>query len=272
MEEQITGNAFYYMPYTAKIGFNNNSKDEMSVNDVSEQKWLLFIANGYSRYHGYISLVICTYGIIANSEYGYFKYERAAFSQVAYRLLASKITLASHNASVWLGVSLTFYRFIQTKNRRHIHRATRNMQTVVVVSIALLISVVSSFPNFLTNNIVEHTLTSNETIYIINATMPTSGGSRNIVDTNGLLYAIVELPQGILVLMRVFVSGLYENVYIPLGDFFDAIALLNCTVDVNDQLTTIPYDKRDDFSFSIVNIPLSLSTITCAAVLAVYVS
>ncbi|XP_062609621.1 G-protein coupled receptor dmsr-1-like [Saccostrea cucullata] len=211
----------------------------------------------------------------------YFSYNR-----VAYSLIASKITLASHNASVWLGVSLTVYRFIQTRNRHHIPRATRNIQTVAVVSIALLISVASSLPNSLTNNFEEYTLANNETIYIINAPMLANSGSRNIVDTNVLLYAIVgkllpcilmsmfvgalvhsllkrsrqfsfasnkrsvmigrtnkllyaivalflitELPQGTLVLMCVFISGLYENVYIPLGDFFDAIALLNCVIN-----------------------------------------
>ncbi|XP_061196728.1 uncharacterized protein LOC133205004 [Saccostrea echinata] len=65
------------------------------------------------------------------------------------------------------------------------------MQTVAVVSIALLISVASSLPNFLTNNIEGYTLPNNETIYIINAPMLANSGSRNIVDTNVLLYAIV---------------------------------------------------------------------------------
>lgn len=55
--------------------------------------------------------------------------------------------------------------------------------------------------------------------------------------TNRLLYTIVtlflitELPQGVLVLLCSFISGLYENVYIPLGDFFDFLALINFFVN-----------------------------------------
>lgn len=296
---------------------------------VGEQTWLLNIANGYSRFHGYTSLVVCVIGILANivsifvlntkelrsssnliltlmaisdaitmvlyipqlilfyirddneplSQY-------LSYSRVIYSLVASQITLASHNASVWLGVSLTIFRFLQSRSRHHVSKRTRRLQTAAVVSFALVISIASSIPNTFAHRVERFTLENNESIYVINVPAVATSASHTLVDTNVLLYAIVgkllpcllmivfvgalvhslhrrsqtfsfstrkrtvlmgrtnrllytivtlflitELPQGVLVLLCSFISGLYENVYIPLGDFFDFLALINFFVN-----------------------------------------
>ena len=42
-----------------------------------------------------------------------------------------------------------------------------------------------------------------------------------------VLFLITELPQGVLILCCVFLKGFFDNVYVPLGDFMDIIALVN---------------------------------------------
>ncbi|XP_078336940.1 G-protein coupled receptor dmsr-1-like [Crassostrea virginica] len=198
-----------------------------------------------------------------------------SFNKVIYSLVASQLTLASHNASVWLGVSLTIFRFLQSRSRHRIPKRTKNLQTAAVVCTALVISVASSVPNTFANRIEKFTLPDNQTIYIVNVPAVATNNAHTLVDTNVLFYAIVgkllpcflmilfvgalvhslhkrsfttrkrsvmmgrtnrllyaivilflitELPQGALVLLCAFVPGVYENVYIPLGDFcFDKL-------------------------------------------------
>ncbi|XP_048743328.2 G-protein coupled receptor dmsr-1-like [Ostrea edulis] len=326
MEAQVTENASDYRMYFEEFRNDNHSVEDVQV---GEQIWLSKIATGYMTYHGYVSLVICICGILANivnifvlntkelrsssnailtliavsdnitmlmyiPQVLLFNIHDAnmplsqyfSYNRVVYSLVASKVTLASHNVSVWLGVSLAVFRFMQSRSRHHIPRSRRNLQTVALVCSAFLISIASSVPNSFTNRIEAHTLENNETIYTIDSTALVTNDPQILVDTNVLLYAIVgkllpcvlmamlvgalvhslhkrskrfsfanrkrsvllgrtnrllyaivvlflitELPQGLLVLMCVFISGLYENVYIPLGDFFDVLALINCVVN-----------------------------------------
>ncbi|KAH3789827.1 hypothetical protein DPMN_168016 [Dreissena polymorpha] len=46
-----------------------------------------------------------------------------------------------------------------------------------------------------------------------------------------ILFLIVELPQGIMTLLMIFMPELYNEVYNPLGDIFDIVALLNNAVN-----------------------------------------
>nr|XP_022335927.1 uncharacterized protein LOC111132417 [Crassostrea virginica] len=264
---QVTDNISYSI-YSGLYEYDSDFQEGNVL--VGEQTWLLSIANGYTKFHGYISLVICVCGILTNI--------------VIYSLVASQLTLASHNASVWLGVSLTIFRFLQSRSRHHIPKRTKNLQTAAVVCTALVISVASSVPNTFANRIEKFILPDNQTIYIVTVNVPAAAtnNAHTLVDTNVLLYAIVgkllpcflmilfvgalvhslhkrsrmfsfttrkrsvmmgrtnrllyaivilflitELPQGALVLLCAFVPGLYENVYIPLGDIFDFFALTN---------------------------------------------
>ncbi|KAK3083313.1 hypothetical protein FSP39_019255 [Pinctada imbricata] len=42
-----------------------------------------------------------------------------------------------------------------------------------------------------------------------------------------VLFLLTELPQSILVLLSLFLKGFFENIYIPLGDTMDILALVN---------------------------------------------
>ena len=46
-----------------------------------------------------------------------------------------------------------------------------------------------------------------------------------------VLFLITELPQGVLILCCVFLKGFFDNVYVPLGDFMDIIALVNSGIN-----------------------------------------
>lgn len=323
---QVTDNISYSI-YSGLYEYDSDFQEGNVL--VGEQTWLLSIANGYTKFHGYISLVICVFGILTNmvsivvlnmkelrSSSNFILTLMAicdnitmalyipqvllfyvnngsdslsqylSYNKVIYSLVASQLTLASHNASVWLGVSLTIFRFLQSRSRHHIPKRTKNLQTAAVVCTALVISVASSVPNTFANRIEKFILPDNQTIYIVNVPAVATNNAHTLVDTNVLLYAIVgkllpcflmilfvgalvhslhkrsqrfsfttrkrsvmmgrtnrllyaivilflitELPQGALVLLCAFVPGLYENVYIPLGDFFDFIALTNFFVN-----------------------------------------
>lgn len=45
------------------------------------------------------------------------------------------------------------------------------------------------------------------------------------------LFLITELPQGVLTLCSIFIDGFYQDVYIPLGDLLDFLALLNNSIN-----------------------------------------
>jgi len=46
-----------------------------------------------------------------------------------------------------------------------------------------------------------------------------------------VLFLVTELPQGILIMCCIFLKGFFENVYIPLGDSMDIVALINSSVN-----------------------------------------
>lgn len=46
-----------------------------------------------------------------------------------------------------------------------------------------------------------------------------------------VLFLLTELPQGILIILSVILRGFFENVYIPLGDAMDIIALINSGIN-----------------------------------------
>lgn len=45
------------------------------------------------------------------------------------------------------------------------------------------------------------------------------------------LFLVTELPQGVLTLCSIFIDGFYEDVYLPLGDLLDFLALLNNSIN-----------------------------------------
>ena len=70
----------------------------------------------------------------------------------------------------------------------------------------------------------------------------TLGGSRQAKTIRMLLVVIIkftltEFPHGILILFSAIVPDFYTNVYLPLGDFMDLIALVNNAI--NDLLYCI---------------------------------
>lgn len=46
-----------------------------------------------------------------------------------------------------------------------------------------------------------------------------------------VLFLLTELPQGILIMCCIFLENFFENVYIPLGDVMDVLALLNNSIN-----------------------------------------
>lgn len=46
-----------------------------------------------------------------------------------------------------------------------------------------------------------------------------------------VLFLLTELPQGILIILSVILRGFFQNVYIPMGDAMDMVALINSGIN-----------------------------------------
>lgn len=211
-----------------------------------------------------------------------------------FMLISVNLSATTHTISIWLGVSLSVFRFIQMRSPvRGPQAKQRSLQQVKVVTLVVYIgSTLAMVPNYLTNKIERVVLPDNSSLYGLRdlklasndtepivfanvisyailaklvpcALMLIFGGSllysvgikgqkrrRRLSSTNSnckrevrqskttrmllvvmILFLVTEFPQGILILASALVSGFYHNVYMPLGDLMDFIALVNNAIN-----------------------------------------
>ncbi|KAK3105779.1 hypothetical protein FSP39_005528 [Pinctada imbricata] len=212
-----------------------------------------------------------------------------------YMLISVNLAATTHTISIWLGVSIAVFRFLQLRStakgalarQRKMHQVKVVTLSVFVLSCAVLI------PNYMSNKLVERQLPGNKTMYALKELQLASNETSPVVFANVVTYAIIakivpcilmvifggsllyslgikgrqrrrrlsstklthkkggpkpskttrmllvviilflitEFPQGILIFISAIVPKFYENVYIPLGDLMDFIALLNNAVN-----------------------------------------
>ncbi|XP_069112217.1 G-protein coupled receptor dmsr-1-like [Argopecten irradians] len=219
--------------------------------------------------------------------------EKYSEGWATFLLITVNLAATTHTISIWLGVSLSVFRFMQMRTPlRGPQAKQRSLQHVKAVTILVyIISTIAMVPNYLTNKIERHDygntslyglrdlkLATNETEPIVFANvisyailaklvpcalMVIFGGSllysvgikgkkrrRRLSSTNSnckrevrqskttrmllvvmILFLVTEFPQGILILASALVSGFYDNVYMPLGDLMDFIALVNNAIN-----------------------------------------
>ena len=63
-----------------------------------------------------------------------------------------------------------------------------------------------------------------------------------------VLFLITELPQGVLILCCIFLEKFFDNVYVPLGDFMDIIALVNSGINFV-LYCTMSHEFRKTFTY-----------------------
>lgn len=70
-----------------------------------------------------------------------------------------------------------------------------------------------------------------------------------------VLFLLTELPQAVLIMCCVFIDNFFENVYIPLGDVMDTLALINNSVNFV-LYCTMSYEFRSTFVNLFCSLPV----------------
>ena len=211
-----------------------------------------------------------------------------------FMLISVNLAATTHTISIWIGVSLAVFRFMQMRTKKTGQWARkRSLRHVKIVTFLVYVfSTLSMVPNYLTNEVVSYYVADNKSLYLLKdlklatnetelvafvnvisyavlaklvpcALMVIFGGSllyslsikgrnrrrRLSTTTNNckrevrqsktthmllvvmILFLITEFPQGVLILASALVSGFYNEVYMPLGDLMDFIALVNNAIN-----------------------------------------
>lgn len=220
--------------------------------------------------------------------------EKYSYAWVMYMLFLINFAATTHTVSIWLGVSLAVFRFVQLRStsKGPIARKRRYAQIQKVIALVYILSTLILIPNYLTNKLDEITLEGNTTIFVIKDLKLATNETEPLVLANVLTYAVVaklipcilmiifsgsllinlnlkgrnrrrrlsttsqnhrrenrqakttrmllvviilflvtEFPQGILIVLSSTVTDFYTNVYMPLGDLMDFIALVNNAIN-----------------------------------------
>lgn len=220
--------------------------------------------------------------------------DKFSYEWVMYMLFLINFAATTHTISIWLGVSLAVFRFVQLRSTRKgpIARQRQYAQIQKVIAMVYILSALILIPNYLTNKLEEKTLNGNMTIFVITDLKLATNETEPLVLVNVLTYAVVaklipcllmiifsgsllinlnlkgrnrrrrlsttstnhrrenrqakttrmllvviilflvtEFPQGILIVLSSTVTDFYNDVYMPLGDLMDFIALVNNAIN-----------------------------------------
>ncbi|XP_076085650.1 G-protein coupled receptor dmsr-1-like [Mytilus galloprovincialis] len=298
---------------------------------------LFQFASWFTGVHGYVSLIICTFGVCTNifnitilsrsdmrsptnvmltwlavsdilTMIPYIPFaihfycvfdpmdvspEKFTKQWTTYMQILVNLAATTHTISIWLGVALAVFRFVQMRTTATgpIARKRSMKQAKTVIIVVYIVSTLILIPNYVTNEIEEVTM-NNKTMYVLKdlklasnqtdtivlvnvlvysilaklipcALMVVFGGSllyslaikgksrRRRLSTNGMgqkretrqtkttrmllvvmiLFLVTEFPQGVLIFMSAVMKDFYHNVYVPLGDLMDFIALVNNAIN-----------------------------------------
>jgi hypothetical protein len=135
--------------------------------------------------------------------------EKYSYTWGMYMLFLINFAATTHTISIWLGVSLAVFRFLQLRStakgtvaRRRIYNNIKRVILLVYVLSALIL-----IPNYLTNELDEVKQQDNSTVYLIKDLKLATNETQPIVLGNVITYAVVAklIPC---VLMTVFSSSL----------------------------------------------------------------
>ncbi|KAK6176519.1 hypothetical protein SNE40_014787 [Patella caerulea] len=134
--------------------------------------------------------------------------EKYSYKWILYMLFVINSAATTHTISNWLGVSLSFFRFLQMRStsRGPLAKERRITQVKIVTVIIYLTSCMILVPNYLTNEIESHPGPRNTTIYRVK-----SNETDGLVVINFVIYAVVAKVVPCL-LMIVFSGSLVYTV------------------------------------------------------------
>lgn len=119
--------------------------------------------------------------------------EKFSRGWTTYMLVLVNLAATTHTISIWLGVSLAVFRFTQLRNTAKGPLARkRSMRQVKCTTILVyILSTLCLIPNYMTNKVVQQTLDTNMTIYVLNDLKLATNETEPIVLANVLSYAII---------------------------------------------------------------------------------
>lgn len=220
--------------------------------------------------------------------------EKNSYPWAVYFLFLINFAATTHTISIWLGVSLAVFRFVQLRStakgtvaKRRLYKTIQKVIALVYVASSLIL-----IPNYMTNELDEVVMPDNSTIYAIKDLKLATNETKPIVLVNVITYAVVaklipcflmtifsgsllislnvrgrkrrrrlsatsnnfrrenrqakttrmllvviilflftEFPQGLLIVLSATVPDFFHEVYLPLGDLMDIIALVNNSIN-----------------------------------------
>ena len=118
--------------------------------------------------------------------------EKYTYNWVMYMLFLINFAATTHTISIWLGVSLAVFRFIQLRSTSKGTLVKKRMYCIIkkVIAIVYIASAVILIPNYLTNEVDEYYLPDNSTLYGIKDLKLGTNETRPLVLANVITYAV----------------------------------------------------------------------------------
>lgn len=118
--------------------------------------------------------------------------DKNTYGWAIYMLIMINLTATTHTVSIWLGVSLAVFRFIQMRTiRKPVARKSRLKHVKLVTSVVYVLSAIVLIPNYLTNEIESMRLPDNSTVYGIRLLKLATNETEPLVLANVLTYATI---------------------------------------------------------------------------------
>lgn len=135
--------------------------------------------------------------------------EKYSYSWGMYMLFLINFAATTHTISIWLGVSLAVFRFVQLRSTSKGTLAKRRLNKTIqkVIAFVYIASALILIPNYLTNELDEIVSPDNSTVYVIKDLKLATNETKPIVLGNVITYAVVAklIPC---VLMTIFSGSL----------------------------------------------------------------
>lgn len=135
--------------------------------------------------------------------------EKYSYSWGMYMLFLINFAATTHTISIWLGVSLAVFRFVQLRSTAKGTVARKRIYNTIkkVIALVYVASTLTLIPNYLTNELDKAVMPNNDTVYLIKDLKLATNETKPIVLANVMTYAVVAklVPC---VLMTVFSSSL----------------------------------------------------------------
>lgn len=157
---------------------------------------------------------------------------------VVFLIVVSSVVLMVPN---YISNKLVRYRNTTIFVLHDLALGTPNVRPVVMLNLMLYSSMAKIFPcvlmiiyGSLLLKTVNRRLTSNDmkrTRCIFSHRQKDTSKTTSMLLTVMVLFLLTEFPQGILIILSVVLEGFFDNVYIPLGDAMDILALINNAVN-----------------------------------------